>query len=529
MATRPRYADPAPFLDETIIADLCVYGGVSGGVIAAIQGALRGLNVVILEPGRHLGGMTAGGLGMTDVGNKDGIGGLAREFYRRVGRHYGVREEWRFEPHVAEAVFENWLAGSGVRIFRRQLVDSVMMEGPRIAALRTVSGLSVRAKVFIDASYEGDLMARAGVTYTVGREDGSLYNEKINGEQIHTGHQFGCPVDPYAIPGVPASGLLPGIDANGDFRKGRGDRRVQSYNFRMCLTRQPDLRIPFPKPDDYDPAWYILLKRFLATGWNEAFEKFDPIRGDKTDTNNHGAVSTDFIGMNHAYPEADYAAREKIFQAHVTWQQGLMWTLANDPEIPAAIREPMSEWGLCRDEFQDCGGWPHALYIRESRRMVSDYVMTEHNCRGDIFAEDSAGIAAYGMDSHNCRRIVVDGAVKNEGDIQEGGFLPYPVSYRSIIPRKGECSNLLVPFCLSATHISFGSIRMEPVLMVLGQTAAIAAALAIEEKASVQELPYSALRGELLAAGQILERPEKAEAFLVGVTEADEIESAPAK
>jgi hypothetical protein len=522
---KPRYFNPAPLAPTTLDADLCVYGGTSGGITAAIEAARRGLDVVVLEPSRHLGGLTAGGLGMTDVGNKHVIGGLSREFYRAVGSHYRVKEEWRFEPHVAEQTFERWVADHGVRVFKGQFLDTVEMNGRRIVALTTLSGLTVRARIFIDAGYEGDLMAKAGVSHTIGRESNSTYGETANGAQIHTEHQFNSPVDPYVISGNPASGLLPGIDADSDYELGKGDRRVQAYNFRMCLTNRPDMRIPFPKPADYDARWYELLKRHLATGWNEAFRKFDEIRNGKTDTNNHGAVSTDFIGQNHAYPEADYETRERIFQAHVTWQQGLMWTLANDPEIPAAIREPMSQWGLCRDEFVDFGGWSYALYVRESRRMVSDYVMTEHDCRGDRVVNDPVGMAAYGMDSHNVRRIVIDGRVVNEGDVQVGGFLPYPISYRSLIPGKSECANLLVPYCLSASHIGFGSIRMEPVFMVLAQSCAIAATLALRTGVSVQDLPYADLRKELLAAGQILERPAEAGAFHVGETEAEPVAS----
>ena len=507
------YFAPAPHQTETQTADLCVYSGVSGGVAAAVEAARRGLRVVLLEPGTHLGGMSASGLGMTDVGNQHVIGGLARDFYRLVGKHYGKEEAWRFEPHVAEGVFEEWLRSSGVRVFRRQFVEKVLTENGRLTALQTVSGLTVRARMFIDASYEGDLMALANVSYTVGRESNATYGERNNGQQIHRKHQFDAPVDPYATPGVPASGLLPGIDPDAAYTEGQGDRRVQAYNFRLCLTNRPDLHLPFPKPADYNPCWYELLRRYLATGWNEAFEKFDAIPNGKTDTNNHGAVSTDFIGMNHAYPQAGYAARETIFQAHVSWQQGLLWTLVNDPAIPAAIRDPMGEWGLCGDEFTGTGGWPHALYVREARRMVSDLVMTEHHCRGDAVAEDPIGMGAYGMDSHNCRRLVRDGRVVNEGDVQEGNILPYPIAYRAIVPAKGQCGNLLVPFCLSASHIAFGSIRMEPVLMVLGQSAASAAALALSEKTTVQELPYPTLRRELENAGQILSRPVNAKDF----------------
>lgn len=523
MKNVPRYFSPAPHQSVRIDADLCVYGGVSGGVTAALEGAARGLRVVLLEPSSHVGGMTAGGLGMTDVGNKHVIGGLSREFYRRVGARYGVAEEWRFEPHVAEAVFEEWLEEKDVRVFKQQFLDEVIKEENRLVALRTLSGLEVRAQIFLDASYEGDLLARAGVSYFVGREDNAVYAETLNGAQIENGHQFLEPVDPYVVPGVPASGLLPGLETGEDFVPGRGDRRVQTYNFRMCLTRRDEIRLPFPKPPAYDSHWYTLLKRHLATGWNEAFEKFDEIRNQKTDTNNHGPVSTDFIGQSHLWAEGDYATRERLFQAHVTWQQGLMWCLANDPGVPAAIREPMRGWGLCADEFPDSGGWPHALYVREARRMVSDYVMTEHNCRGDVEAEDPVGMAAYGMDSHHCRRLVRNGRVMNEGDVQVGGMLPYPVSYRSLVPREAECANLLVPFGLSASHISFGSIRMEPVFMILGQSAAIAAALALKANIPVQRISYPELRAALEEAGQILQRPQGATAFIVGETEAEEL------
>jgi hypothetical protein len=504
MSASPAYFKPAPSQSETVTADLCVYSGVSGGVIAAIEASRRGLSVVLLEPSSHLGGMTAGGLSCTDIGNKAAIGGLSREFYQRAGQHYGVKEEWRFEPHIAEKIYENWLKETSVRLYKNQFVESLVKENGALTALKTVSGLIVKARMFIDASYEGDLMALAGVSFTVGREANSLYGETHNGAQIRKAHQFDFAVDPYVKPGVPASGLLPGIDTDSSYSPGAGDHRVQAYNFRMCLTQREDIRIPFPKPSHYDESWYILMKRYLATGWNEAFHMFSPIRNGKTDTNNHGAASTDFIGQNHAFPTADYPTREKIFQAHRSYQQGVQWCLANDPEVPAAIRDVMATWGLCRDEFTDCGGWPHQLYVREARRMVADYVMTEHNCTGKVVAEDPVGLAAYGMDSHNCRRLVRDGIVKNEGDVQEHGFSPYTISYRSIVPKKTECTNLFVPFCLSATHIAFGSIRMEPVHMVLSQSAAIAAHMALKEGRAVQDIDYPALQSELLAARQVL-------------------------
>lgn len=477
--------------------DICIYGATSGGIISAIEATERGLSVALLHPGWQIGGLTTGGLGMTDVGNKDAIGGKAREFYERVGHHYGEPVEWRFEPHVASMVFDQWLMRAGVKPRLGQYLDHCSLNGGNIRSLMTLSGLTVEAKVFVDASYEGDLMAMAGVSYTVGREGNDVYGESINGAQIRREHQFQSPVDPYVKPGDPSSGLLTGIETDSAYEEGAGDARIQAYNFRLCLTRRKDIRMSFPKPADYQPDYYILLKRYLATGWNEVFEKFDPIRNGKTDTNNHGAVSTDFIGANHAYPEADYEERENIFQNHVSYQQGLMWCLANDLDVPAPIREAMSEWGLCRDEFQPTGGWPHALYIREARRMVSEVVMHEGHCLGREVVEDPIALGAYNMDSHNCRRLIHDGRLWNEGDVQVGVPQPYGIAYRSIVPAEGECANLIVPFCLSASHVAFGSIRMEPVFMGLGQVSAIAAALSIQDGVSVQQIEYSRLRTQL--------------------------------
>lgn len=503
---RLRYFDPSPAAPREIEVDLCVYGGTSGGVVAAVEAARRRLSVALVAPEHRLGGMTSGGLGMTDIGAKEAIGGIAREFYQRVGLRYGVEMEWRFEPHVAEAVFEEWLAESGVRVFRGEFLEKVRATGGRIEAVRTLSGLVVRAKAFVDAGYEGDLMAAAGVSYTVGREGNAKYGERLNGAQLHHGHQFATVIDPYVVSGDPRSGLLPGIEAGeGVFTPGEGDRRIQAYNFRMCLTADPKLRLPFPKPQGYRAEDHELLRRVAASGWDEWFEKFDPIRGGKTDTNNHGPVSTDFIGRNHAYPEADYEARERIFQEHVVWQQGMMWTLANDPGIPSALRERFAPWGLCNDEFVSTGGWPTALYVRESRRMVSDRVMTEADCRHERRAVDSVALGAYNMDSHNCRRLLVGGVLRNEGDVQERVPGAYPISYRSIIPARGQAENLFVPFCLSASHVAFGSIRMEPVFMELAQASVVAASLCIEGGVAAQELPYGDLRSALLAVGARLE------------------------
>lgn len=515
----PSYFQPAPRVEETLAVDVCVYGATSGGIIAAIEAAERGLSVALLHPGRHIGGLTTGGLGMTDIGNKQAVGGKAREFYERVGRHYGEEIEWRFEPHVAASVFEEWLQEAGVCPRLGQYADTCVVRDGRIVSLTTLSGLTVAARVFIDASYEGDLMARAGVSYAVGREGNDAYGETLNGalimalegEPLDEGHQFEHALDPYVVAGDPASGLLPGIEAEGSYRRGEGDACVQAYNFRMCLTQRADIRVPFPRPEGYDASRYVLLKRLLATGWDEAFRKFDAVRNGKTDSNNHGPFSTDNIGCNHAYPEVGYEERERIFQEHVRYQQGLMWCLANDPEIPARIRQPMATWGLCRDEFIATGGWPHALYIREARRMVSAVVMTEHHCRGVETVDDPVALGAYNMDSHHCRRVIHDGRLWNEGDVQVRVPQPYGISYRSIVPREEECANLLVPFCLSASHVAFGSIRMEPVFMGIGQAAAIAAQLAIQGDTTVQQVSYADLRSELGAVSLVAAWPETVE------------------
>jgi hypothetical protein len=489
---------------STVSVDICVFGATAGGVAAAVQAARLGHSVAVVESSAHIGGISASGLGWTDFGNVETVGGIAREFYRAVGRHYGVHEAWQFEPHVAQQIFTSWIDGVCVPVFFREYLCGSQIDGGRIIALQFESGLRIQARMFIDASYEGDLMACAGVSFTVGRESNEQYGETLNGMQIHEKHQFAYPVDPYRRPGSPGSGLLPGIDPACDYRQGSGDRRIQAYNFRMCLTDVVDNRRPFVCPHGYDRAAYELLARYLQGGWNEVFAKFDRIPGGKTDTNNHGALSTDFIGANHSWPTAGNAERERIFQAHVTYQQGLQWFLCHDPAVPASIRERYIVWGTPKDEFIETDGWPHALYVRESRRLVSDYVVTENHCCGKLTCDDPVALGAYGMDSHNCRRIVLDGRLWNEGDVQAAGFPPYPISYRSIIPRRGECSNLLVPVCVSASHIAFGSIRMEPVFMMLGQAAANAASLALEGGSSVQEVDYRGLRAQLQNQGQVL-------------------------
>jgi len=502
-------------LCSTIVAraeeyDVVVYGGISGGVTAAIQAVKMGKTAVVIEPSKHLGGLSSGGLGATDIGNKGAIGGLSRDFYKRLGKVYGKDESWTFEPHVAEETFEAYIAESKIPVFKGERLDlknGVKKEGARIVSITMESGKTFTGKMFIDATYEGDLMAKAGVSYTFGREANAQYGETLNGVAVHhsKSHQFNKKVDPYVIPGDPKSGLIAGIQAGGPGEEGSADKRVQAYNFRMCMTDAADNMIAWPKPANYDEKRFELLLRNVEAG--DLRVPYNPVGMPKrkTDTNNNFAVSTDNIGMNWDYPDGDYALREKIIQEHKDYQMGLMWTLANHSRVPEKLRQTVSKWGLAKDEFKDNGGWPHQIYVREARRMVSDYVMTQHNCQAKVFAEDSVGMGAYTMDSHNIQRYVTaEGVVRNEGDVQVGGFKPYPISYKSIVPKESECTNLFVPVCLSATHIAYGSIRMEPVFMVLAQSAATAACQAIDEKVSVQKIDYKKLQDRLLADSQVL-------------------------
>jgi hypothetical protein len=529
--------------------EIVVYGGTSGGISAAIQAARMGKRVALIEPTKHLGGLTTGGLGATDIGNKKAIGGISREFYQRIFRHYdvaaqwvhGTREEyfsrknhgtsaqedtmWTFEPHVATALYEQMLAEvkgkvTVVRGERLDLTRGVLKEGGRIAQIRMESGRTFEGKMYIDASYEGDLMAKAGVGYTVGRESNATYGETLNGVAVQhaKSHQFlAAKVDAYKIPGDPQSGLLPGIKADPGV-DGAGDRKVQAYNFRMCTTDVPQNRRDWEKPAGYDPSWFELALRNVEAGdrrisWHPVW-----MPNRKTDTNNNFAVSTDFIGQNWDYAEANYATRERIWKAHEDWQKGLMWTYAHHPRVPEELRAAFQKLGLAKDEFVENDNWPRQLYIREARRMVGDYVMTEKNCRRQEVVEDSVGMGAYNMDSHHVQRYVdKNGSVRNEGDVQVKSK-PYPISYRSIRPKASECANLLVPVCLSASHIAYGSIRMEPVFMVLGQSAATAAVFAIEDGKSVQEVDYARLKARLEADLQTLDFELPAEQASAGIS-----------
>ncbi|WP_332004873.1 FAD-dependent oxidoreductase [Chitinophaga sp.] len=500
--------------------DICVYGGTSGGVMAAYAAKKMGKSVLLIEPGKHLGGMSSGGLGYTDIGNKYAVTGLGIDFYRRVGKHYGQFESWIFEPHVAEEVFMQYIREAGVPVlYQSRIVSAVKKNGfIKEISLEDTQAPSaqqkiIRATVFIDCSYEGDLMARAGVSYMVGRESSSVYNESYNGVQVQPpatpqhGNQVPDGVDPYKIPGNPSSGLLWGISNAKLAPIGSGDNHVQAYNFRICLTDDPANRIPITRPEDYDSSRYELLPRYIAklTTPNDIREilKFDLMPNHKTDINNGGGFSTDMIGRNWEYPDGDYTTRERIRKEHELYNKGLLYFIGHDPRIPDSVRQFMLNWGYPKDEYADNGHWSPQMYIREARRMRGAYVMTQANCERKEIVTDGIGMAAYGMDSHNTQRLVINGMVKNEGDVEKGGAGPYPIAYRSLTPKESECKNLLVPVCLSASHIGYGSIRMEPVFMVLGQSAAIAAAFAVDGRTSVQQVDVRKIQA-LLAANPLL-------------------------
>lgn len=520
--------------------DVIIYGGTSAAIMAAVQVKKMGKSVIVVSPDIHLGGLSSGGLGFTDTGNKEVIGGLAREFYHRLYEHYQKTESWKwqakesygnkgqgtpaidgnnrtmwiFEPHAAEQIFEDLVKENQLRVYRNTWLDrsktGVTKKAGKITAFRTLNGQVFRGKMFIDATYEGDLMAAAGVSYQVGREANVAYGEKWNGVQtevFHHGHHFKSRISPYKVADDPKSGLLPEVSAEGPGEYGQADNKIQAYCFRMCLSNHPDNRIPFPKPEGYDPARYELYARVFASGWRETFDKFDPIPNRKTDTNNHGPFSTDYIGKNYDYPEATYERRKAIIKDHELYQKGLMYFLQNDPRVPADVHEQMQQWGLPKDEFADNGNWPHQLYIREARRMKGAYVMLEADALGKSLVPQPIGMGSYTLDSHNIQRYVTkEGYVQNEGDIGVHPDKPYSIAYGSILPQEAECNNLLVPVCVSSTHIAYGSMRMEPVFMILGQSAATAAVLAIQNKVSPQQLPYAKLSAALIQDKQILEK-----------------------
>jgi len=497
---------------EIVESDLCIYGGTSGGIAAAVQATRMGKSVSLAVFNTHLGGLTSGGLGATDVGTIASIGGVSREFYRRIGQAYGVTERFNFEPKVARQIFESWLAEIGVAPRWNQRLASVVMEGRRIAEIRMEDGTIYRAKMFIDATYEGDLMDMAGVSFTFGREGTNTYGESLNGIRASTpAHQFTVNVDPYVIPGNPASELIPFIQGGTGGAPGDGDSRIQAFNYRLCFTQNATNRLPHAVPPDYNPARYELLGRLiearLAAGQTLTMGSFfnvSSMPNGKTDMNNNGAFSTDYIGMNYTYPTNSFAARAAMERDHLEYIQGLIQFLGTSPRSPASLRAEVLNWGPTKDEWIETGGYSPQIYVREARRMVGNYVMTQSDCQSTRIAMDPICLGSYNMDSHNCQRIVQGGYVRNEGDVQVGVPRPYPISYRSIIPRVGECENLFVTFAISASHIAFGSTRMEPVFMMASQAAATAAAFAIDDDLPIQAVSHAKLALQLRADGQVL-------------------------
>jgi len=500
-----------------IMHDVVVYGDSAAAVAAAVQAKRQGLDVVLVNSTDFLGGMTCSGLSASDIFHRDAVGGVARELYGRIGQHYGKEYVDYFEPHVAQAAMDALVKDAGLTVVLKETLDrdpgGVTKEGTRIQSFRTSSGKVFAAKVFIDASYVGDLMAAAGVSSSVGREPNTLFAETLNGAQRGDDKprkhytqkdkdHFIKDVDPYVKPGDPSSGLLPFVFAE-DPVPGEGDRRIQAYNYRLCVTTDPANRLPFAKPEGYRELDHEMLLRNLEAGDVRFPALIHKLPNGKADWNSMHAVGTDYVGANWAYPEADYATRRKIEQAHELYIRGHLWTLANHPRVPAEIRAVAATYGLCKDEFPANGGFSTMIYIREARRLQGAYVMTEQDCKGKRRADDPVALASFGLDSHAVRYFVTQrGFLERDGVIWNVPPRPYGVSYRSLTPKAEECTNLLVPVCLSATHAAHGSIRMEPVFMQLGQAAAMAAGLAIKNGTSVQAVPYAPVR-DLLKAAQL--------------------------
>jgi hypothetical protein len=498
---------------QVIDCDICVYGATSGGVSAAVAAARLGKNVVLVTYNNHVGGMTSGGLGVTDIGgtNTAYIGGISAEFYSRVGQAYGsTNPVYWFEPHVAEQTFWQMLSEAGVPVYTNLLLASVTMSNQAITQITMNDGTTYQAREFIDTTYEGDLMALAGVTFTVGREGTNTYGESLAGVETPGGSYN---YDPYVIAGNTNSGLLPLVQPGGPGTVGQGDNKVQTYNFRLCLTQNPTNQIPIAPPANYSESQYELFRRYIAArvaqdgsvNLDQLINIQTLIPNGKTDINADGELSTDYVGYNYTYPTNTYAGRAVIWQAHEDYIRGQLYFFATSTNVPLNVRTQMQSWGLAADEFQDTGGWPHQMYVREARRMVSDYVMLQQDALGGRSASDPIALGNYPLDSHPVARLAVDGYARWEGGAISG-TPPYPfgISYRSIIPSTNQCQNLFCTFALSASHVGFAPVRMEPVFMMTSQSAGTAAAFAMDDNVSVQQLNYQKLSAELLADGQIL-------------------------
>lgn len=494
--------------------DIVIYGGTSSGIIAAVQAVKLGKKVIVIEPTSRIGGLTAGGLGDTDHGKISTIGGLAWDFYQRVGTKYSSQEPvWQFEPKVALAVYEDLIKENNITVVcneRLDLKNGVTKDKNRITSIRMESGKVYSGKIFMDASYEGDLMAKAGITYFVGREGNAVYGETNNGIRPDAENELPAGIDPYIKAGDPSSGLLPRVMRDAGGKAGDGDKGIQAYCYRMCLTDSVENRIMIEKPEGYNELDYELLFRALEKGMpKERCFKLHSVRNRKTDSNNHSGISCDYNGANHDYAEADYQTRERIMREHDTYQKGYVWTVQNHPRIPQEVKDYYAAWGLPKDEFTETGNWTPQLYIRESRRMISDYIVTEHVVKLDQPVADPIGLGSYAIDSHHIQYCLdKDGFVRTEGGFYNPLKQPYPISYKVIVPKKEECENLFVTICVSATHAAYGSIRMEPVFMILGQSAATAASLCIDNNLAIQDLDYTLLKDIMLKDKQIIENPD---------------------
>jgi hypothetical protein len=536
LLTATSLASAAPGPSDPQTADIIVYGGTASGVTAGVQAARMGRSVIVLEPGGFIGGMVTGGLGATDNGANETVSGIAIELYHAAWDRYldsaswkhetrdewlpkhglavtrSMKAHWFLEPHVATELLQLMLDRAKVRVLTNARLDrspgGVTKTGSRITEIRTEDGRRFAGKIFIDSTYEGDLMAAAGVSYAVGREANSVYGETVNGIHVFDANRAKH-IDPFIRPGDPSSGLLPRIESKTPGKEGDGDHRVQAYNFRLCLTDVIANQVPIAKPAAYDALQYegVLRNMTNRRSWKPGKLPFTltPMPNRKTDTNNAGMFSTDFVGGgSDAWPEASYAEREKIFEAHKTYTLGMLWFLANDERVPSEIRASMSKWGLAKDEFTETGNWPHQLYVREARRMVGSYVMTEADCLHTRQADDPVALGSYAIDSHHVSYFADEnGVLRIDGGLYQG-VKPYAISYRAILPKREQCDNLLVSVACSASHAAYGSIRMEPVFMMLGQAAATAASLSVAEQRGLHDLPYGTLRKQLLTGGLVL-------------------------
>ena len=504
-------------------ADVIVYGATPGGFCAAIAAAREGAKVVLLEPTAHVGGVNTGGLSFSDSNQtvRSTLLGLFEEWHQRVAADYAARgvklpydvavkdnSVWTYEPHVAARVTDAMLKEAGVSVLTKQTLEGVEKAGARIVGLRTSGGMHT-AKVFIDATYEGDLMARAGVVWHIGRESRDEYGESFAGRQY--------PKEKMAINGFDANGLpLPFITSVRPGDDQAGEETVMVYSFRLCLTKNPANRVPFPEPQTYDPARFELIRRYFQKYPNAPLPwDLYPLPGDKFDANNGigKMFSMGLVGEANGWCASDPAGRAKLWEKHKQYTLEFYKFLTTDPAVPAKIRATMAELGLCRDEFPETKHWSPQLYVREGRRMDGRMILTQNDVLKDAQKEDPIAISSFPIDSHDCRRLALADGVINEGTIfpvrmpgRRHGYA-YHIPYRAITPSASECSNLLVPVALSATHVAYSSVRVEPTWMAIGQGAGVAAALAAKAGVTVQALDYPTLRTRLLAQKVVLELP----------------------